>query len=253
MKYFLIALQFLTIFPVEIKQNIEEKDYAKSLNFFPLVGLLMGICLSLVLFILNPLPLPVEAAVLLIILTALSAGLHLDGFADTCDGFCSGVDSKEKILQIMSDSRSGVMGIVGVSCLLILKFSLLMTINRELLWKIIIIMAVFSRWVQTFSCVFLPYVKEKGKAQFFVLYSDKKKVIFNAILVLAGCIVFAGVKILFLLLLSFMAVYMFLLYARSKIGGVTGDIIGAASEITEAGVLFFALILYGADNFFLHN
>ena len=98
MRRFLIALQFLTIFPVKIRSEIEGKDFGASLLYFPIVGLIIGLLLFFSALSLFFLPTLVKAAVILIISILISGGIHLDGFADTCDGFY-GNKSVEKILN----------------------------------------------------------------------------------------------------------------------------------------------------------
>ncbi|CAD7776777.1 Adenosylcobinamide-GDP ribazoletransferase [Candidatus Methanoperedenaceae archaeon GB50] len=89
MKKILIALQFLTIFPVEIK-SIKEEEFGKSLLYFPIVGALIGIVLALALFVLDFLPNLIKCSLILIISIVISGGIHLEGFSDTCDGLYGG-------------------------------------------------------------------------------------------------------------------------------------------------------------------
>ena len=179
----LIALQFLTIFPVKIsaeggsapdgKSDIKEKDFGASLLYFPLVGLLIGLILALSAFLLFPLPGIIKGATILIISIIITGGIHLDGFADTCDGFY-GNKPKEKILEIMKDSHIGAMGVIGIVSLLLLKFSLIASFNERLLWKALILMVVFSRWVQVMACFSASYARQEGKAKYFLEYATKK-------------------------------------------------------------------------------
>ncbi|MHC4593839.1 MAG: adenosylcobinamide-GDP ribazoletransferase, partial [Planctomycetota bacterium] len=140
MKQFLIALQFLTILPINIRSEVNEKDFGNSLLYFPVVGILIGLVLCTAAFLFSVLPNLVVGVIILIISIVITGAIHLDGFADTCDGFY-GSKPKDKILEIMRDSRVGTMGVVGVVCLLLLKFTLIVSIPREMLWKVLIMMA----------------------------------------------------------------------------------------------------------------
>lgn len=158
MKKFLIALQFLTIFPARIKSKIEGKDFGVSLLYFPLIGLLIGLLLALSSFLFSPLPQFLKAT--LILLNYYHRGIHLDGFTDTCDGFY-GKKGKEEILEIMRDSHIGVMGVMGLIFYLTFKDRLYNGLPKAILWKALILMAVFSRWAQVLVCNISSYARKK--------------------------------------------------------------------------------------------
>src|SRR3989338_4603654 len=172
MRRFLVALQFLTIFPVKIKSEIEGKDFGASLLYFPIVGLIVGLLLSLIALSLFFLPALVRAAAILTISILITGGIHLDGFADTCDG-SYGNKQVEKVLEIMRESRIGAMGAIGIVSLLLLKFSVMASLQETYLWKTLIVMAVFSRWSQCFACNAACYARKAGKAKYFIEHSDR--------------------------------------------------------------------------------
>jgi len=242
MKRFFLALQFLTILPIKVKPKLEKEDFGKSLLWFPFVGALIGIILSLSVFFLSFLPKGVIAALILIESIIITGGIHLDGFADTCDGLY-GFSTKEKSLEIMRESRIGTMAAIGVALLLLLKFSLFASIRQELLWKYLITMAVFARWAQAWSCFSFPYAREEGKAKYFVEYAGKRQLIIGAIFTLAFFILLWGVKGLVLFLSSFFVIWVLANYIYRKISGMTGDTIGAVNEVAEVSALLFGLIL----------
>jgi len=242
-KKFLIALQFLTILPIKIKSKIRKEDFGKSLLFFPVVGALIGLVLTLALFLLKFLPTLVIGAFILILSIVITGGIHLDGFADTCDGFY-GNKPKEKILEIMRDSRIGVMGVIGIISILLLKFNLIVSIPQGILWKILIAMAVFGRWSQTAACYISNYVRPEGKAKCFIEYADKNEFFMGTFFTIALFLLLMGLKGVILLIFSLVPVLLFINYTKKKIGGMTGDTIGAASEIAETGVLLFAVCFY---------
>ncbi|GAG43124.1 unnamed protein product, partial [marine sediment metagenome] len=130
-----LAIRFLTIIhvisfptPNNTNQNEEalEENFANSMAFFPLVGMLIGVLLVALRRIFYYLPIsPLVGDVLILIVWIwLSGGLHLDGFADSVDGFLGG-HNKEEILKIMKDSSTGAKGVVALVSLLLLKFVLL--------------------------------------------------------------------------------------------------------------------------------
>jgi len=246
MKHFLIALQFLTIFPIEIsapgkKLQIEKKDFGRSLLYFPVVGALIGLLLIVIAFVFGFLPTLVRGAFILIASIIITGGIHLDGLADTCDGFY-GSKSKEKTLRIMRDSRIGVMGAIGIACLLLLKFTLIVSLAPNVLYRALIIMAVFGRWSMVLACFSSNYAREAGGAKYFVEYDSKKEFLAGTLFVIALFLLLMGLKGIVLLAISVILVFLFINYVKKRIGGVTGDTIGATCELAEIIILFFALV-----------
>ncbi|MCX5706753.1 MAG: adenosylcobinamide-GDP ribazoletransferase [Candidatus Omnitrophica bacterium] len=241
MKRLLIALQFLTILPFNIRKEIGAQDYSRSLVYFPAVGLGIGSALSVVSLSCRFLPVPVVAAIVLIASALITGALHLDGFADTCDGFY-GSKPKEETLRIMRDSRIGVMGVVGVTLLLLFKFSLIISLPRDVLWRSLIMICCFARWAQTVGCL-VPYARNEGKAEAFIKYARKSDVVIGGIFTLIVFGALLGLKGITIFFSSLVLSLIFIRYVRSRIGGMTGDTIGAVSEIAEISTLFSILIL----------
>jgi adenosylcobinamide-GDP ribazoletransferase len=241
MKYLLIALQFLTVLPFKIRTDIKKEDCARSLIYFPMVGIIIGAILSIVSVGYLFLPMPVVGVVILIASAFITGALHLDGFADTCDGFY-GSKPKEEILEIMRDPRIGVMGVVGIILLLLLKFSLIVSIPRGVLWQSLVVMCCFSRWAQTIGCL-MPYARNEGKAWVFIKYARKKDIVIAGLLTILVSGALFGLKGIAIFFTSLIPVLLFIRYAKARIGGMTGDTLGAVNEITEASTLFSILIL----------
>ncbi|MBI5417137.1 adenosylcobinamide-GDP ribazoletransferase [Candidatus Poribacteria bacterium] len=242
MQSFFIALQFLTILPVEIKSEIRPEDFGKALIYFPIIGLLIGIFLALIFSLFNFFPGLVLSAMLLIVPIIITGGIHLDGLADTCDGLY-GFKPKEKILEIMRDSHIGAMGAIGIAASLILKFSLLSAIKHEILWKLLILMPLFARWVQVLACYSSNYARNDGKAKYFMEYADKNKFIITTIFTFLIFLLLLKIKGIILFSISIIQILIFMNYIKMRIDGMTGDTIGAISEIAEIAILFLGLII----------
>jgi len=241
-KRFLIALQFLTIIPVNIKGKINEEDFGRSLLCFPVVGFLLGLFLALIASIARGLPPLVRGILILIVWIIITGGIHLDGFADTCDGFY-GRRSREDILKIMRDSRIGAMGAIGLTALLLLKFAILSSVAREDLWKILIMTAVFARWSQVLSCAISKYARDEGKAKYFIEYAEYGACAAGALFTLILFWLLMSIKGVILFVLLSAAMFLFIKCIQRRIGGMTGDTIGATSEVAEALALLLGLIL----------
>lgn len=243
MRGFLIALQFLTILPITVRPEPEKEDFGRSLVWFPVVGALIGLALSICLILLSFfLPQIVVAAFILAGSIIITGGVHLDGFADTCDGIF-GAATKEKILEIMRDSRIGTLASVGITTLLILKVSILASLEPKVLCKILIFMPIFARWSQVAVCCLSRYAREEGKAKYFIEYAKKKELIIGALFTLAVSILLLRLKGVILFLTSIIPVLLSIKYIKTKIDGMTGDTVGAINEVAEAAVLLFGLII----------
>jgi adenosylcobinamide-GDP ribazoletransferase len=239
LRSFICAVQFLTVIPIRGDSALEEKDLARSMIFYPLVGLMLGSLMLLVYRLgLNFLPPAVSLVLAYVCGIAATGGLHLDGFADLCDSFYAGKD-RTQILAIMKDSHVGAMAVLGLVCLLMVKLALLFS----LLWKqklplAFLLVPAVSRWVMVIAASFTPYARtEGGTAQPFVqnagwiealLASVLGAVIFFAVYKLPGILISAAVLA---------AVFIVLQWIKSKINGITGDVLGGLNEISEVLVL----------------
>ncbi|MEE8359392.1 MAG: adenosylcobinamide-GDP ribazoletransferase, partial [Candidatus Omnitrophota bacterium] len=192
MKRFLLALKFLTIIPVPGKLGTYSPDnVGGSLRYFPLVGALIGVILCLVAFAAGAMPGLAVAALLLAASFILTGGIHIDGFADTCDGLCSG-KAKDGILKIMRDSHIGAMGTACVVIILFLKLSLIAAMPSDLLWRSLILMSIFSRWSQALSCAVSTYARKKGKAELFIANANHKDILVGGLFTLFIFFVLGG-------------------------------------------------------------
>lgn len=241
MKGFIAAVQFLTIVPLLKGFRATDETLGNSVAYFPLVGLLIGILLFLCNELLGLfLPIHVGCILIIALLIILTGAIHLDGFVDTLDGLAGG-RKRERVLEIMRDSRIGAIGVIGVIVLLLIKYLSLVNLPGEFLWKALILMPVVGRWSMAQLCYSSRYARENGIGRPFVNPGSKKGGIFAAILTLLVLTVLLGLKGIGIGILLTLFTHGFKAFFHHKIGGVTGDIIGAANELNE--VLFLILVL----------
>ena len=246
MKPLLAAIQFLTVIPFPKSFTGGEKELEKCMPFFPVVGLLIGIVIAafdhVMGFIFPPLP---ASVMTVIAMTAISGGLHMDGLADTADGFFS-ARPRERVLEIMRDSRTGVMGVLAVLFVILLKVSLLISLFPPLRPGIIVLMPLAGRCSFVVMMTALPYVRrEGGLATAFGVGKSWLNVLWtSAFLLAAGWLAghWMGLAASFSALLM---AALFSVYCFRKIGGYTGDTLGAGCEITEIISPIAALALMG--------
>ena len=234
---FIQAVRFLTLLPLPGKSKTE--NLARSMFFFPLVGFLIGMVSILVIrFLSLDLFIRLEALALVTFPILLSGGFHLDGFADFSDGFFGGKD-RDDVIRIMKDSRIGVWGVLGVVLVLFWKWELLASLSNRT--SAVLLSLTASRWAQVALSYFLPPATPGSGLGAQVAKNVKVRELAGATAFLTVLIFFLkgpGI-ICFLALLPFLAALGFLFYKR--LGGLTGDLLGAASELTE---LFILVVFY---------
>jgi len=239
---FLLALQFLTIVPLKIKEA-SEKSVAGAMIYFPLVGLLLGLVLSginTLLLFLNLSPLSVNI-ILVVALTVVTGGIHLDGLSDTSDAFLSG-KSRDEMLAIMRDPHIGVMGAISIISIILLKVGLLGAVAAPLKTTALLLICVLSRWSSVLAMFLFPYARKDGKAKVFIQGMNLKIFVFSLIMVLVFAFAIWRLKGLLTLLIVAGCAYLGGKFAVRKIGGITGDTLGAAIELTEIVTLFTVCI-----------
>jgi adenosylcobinamide-GDP ribazoletransferase len=236
MKKLLHALRFLTIVPLPAGEG-EEPPLASAAAFFPVAGACIGLLTYLVFWLASSF-LPPRAAVLILVFgpVILAGGLHTDGLADFCDGFFSARRDKEEVLRIMKDSRIGVMGALGIVFITLAKWELLMPVCRY--FFLFIFLTAASRTVQVVLASFLPYAGgPQGLGHGFVGRIARKDL--GIALAVTGALALPlGIHFALIQAVS-IAFYCLLMAWASKrrIGGVTGDVLGAASELAEFWIL----------------
>jgi len=243
MRSLLIALQFLTRIPMG-KYPRDEKRLGKSMAYFPIVGLILGGILVLVNWGFSIIMAPLVADALTIVtLIILTGALHIDGLIDTIDGLAGG-KTKEEILRIMRDSRVGAFGIIGIVSLIMLKLVLLHEIPLEIKREVLLLFPVMGRWAMVVASSLSVYARREGTGKVFVNYCGRKELVIASLITLI--ITGSFLKILGLELFFFVLALTLLLtrFISKRIGGMTGDTLGAVNEIMEVGTLFILFLLF---------
>lgn len=244
MNSLLSAIRFLTIIPIRTKEEAEEK-LSCALVYFPAVGFLLGgILAGLNLFLtflsFNPI---LTNTILVVALIILTGALHLDGLADTLDAFASGKD-REGMLEIMRDPHIGTMGALGLISVILLKIAIVSSLDNNIKNTALIFMCVLSRWSLIAAIYLFSYARNEGKAKaFFGNLTLKELILSTAFTLLFVCMIWRWKGLLvFLVALIFM--YLFNRYAAKRIGGITGDILGATLELNEVFILGASMLMF---------
>ncbi len=281
---FLAALTFLTVIPIRTRTMFPPRAVERAMLWFPAVGALIGAATAAALYgFTHLLPgfLPEAGAV--VFLVALTGALHLDGVADSFDGLFGGHD-REARLRIMKDTRIGAYGLAAVVCVLLLKVAAVAAladyewshrlvppsphwpggasggswprtgllewfgVQRWAQVVAVVLMPVWGRWMMTLAAGVGPYARPEGTGAAFVrsMTLSRAGVLSGIPLVLTAVLLgwpglVAGVAATVLMLGV-------LLWWRAKLGGVTGDTLGALGELTELAFLVAVLIFLPLGN-----
>jgi len=239
MNSFLIAFQLLTIIPITHSFTANNKQLGYSSLYYPVIGLFIGGILFISASLLGNISIQIQSVLILMLWVLLTGGLHLDGLADCADAWVGGLSNKQRSLEIMKDPASGPIAVVILGLLLLLKWSIINTILQQQVLFILFLAPMLGRLAILLLMQSTPYIRSGGMAEILVANLPK-----SAANILSIISLLVGVYYLGLLAISFMLVMLFIIrhQAIKRLGGVTGDVYGAAVELVEASVLLGAII-----------
>lgn len=240
-----VAFSLLSRLPVPLSPETAAARSASAVWAYPLVGAVLaviagGIGLGLKLIGVSDGPV---CAVVLILLALLTGGLHEDGLADTADGLFGG-RNREHALDIMRDSRVGAYGVTALILILLLRWSAMSDLmSFEMLLPALITAHMISRAVMACAMAALPPARSDGLSALTGAPPISASGLSLALSVLAGFFCVGPAVIPFLLGSALIATIL-LWHAKRKLGGQTGDILGATQQVSEVAilVLFTALL-----------
>lgn len=265
MQELLWAIRFLTIIPLGRESLLPPERMGRVMAFYPLVGLIIGLCLILVYCPLaTRLPSAVADALIILFYVLLTGALHIDGLADSMDGLLGGWDRQGR-LEIMKDSCIGSFGAIGIVGDLGLRFVFLQNLpdflpdvmlseakhltflpSGEALTKGIVLLAmvVIGRWAQTLAASVSPYAREgTGTASELVAHTGLRHCLAASVLPLFLIGTLYGTRGMMMFAVVCTIILLLTLYTRSRIGGVTGDTLGMTNEVSELAFLFLFFII----------
>ncbi|MBO4400749.1 MAG: adenosylcobinamide-GDP ribazoletransferase [Selenomonadaceae bacterium] len=255
MNEFLIGLQFLTRISV-VRQTVwTEESFGGSVKFFPLVGAVIGICYALAiggLIFLTGGGVPIfTGAVGFFLSVWLTGAIHCDGLMDSADGVFSGRE-REKMLEIMKDSRAGAFGVVALVTVAALEISTLAELVKiSLAWSCAAVFAapVIGRLAMVLVIAMFPYARPAGLGKSFAQFTTRKTLALAAgeTVLLLTPLIFFSEEIFLAAIVALAIALVFALefgkFATAKLGGVTGDIYGAAEFLSEVLALTTFLLI----------
>lgn len=244
---FITGFQFLT--RIEICKHHESslESFGRSVKFFPLIGAMLGLLLAAFLWGARQYfgglgPQNTLVAALIIGEVVLTGALHWDGFMDTFDGVFSGRD-RERMLEIMKDSRVGAFGAMALALALLARFTILTDLEPQLLPGVVILMPVAGRLAVVMTITFFPYARPSGLGHVFPSHRETGN-LYVALLFAAAMFACLGLKAAIAGSGAVGCGLLFAAYVSGKLGGVTGDVYGAVNIVTELAAAALFLFLF---------
>jgi len=236
---------FYTRIPIRKNIKYSSEMMNKATRYFPFIGYMVGGLGSLVFIGVNEV-LSMDVAIIgsIAAMVILTGAFHEDAFADFCDGFGGGY-TREKTISIMKDSRIGTYGAIGLCLLFLFKYILLREIDVVMFPVTLISAHVISRIVVVVLIYTSQYVgsteASKSKA-----VGNKKPIgtLIVSILWIVPFFYFLGLKpFMFILPVQFILFVYYRYYIHKKIGGYTGDVLGALQQLSEI-LLYVSFLTY---------
>jgi adenosylcobinamide-GDP ribazoletransferase len=242
---FFVAMQFMTRLPVPRSVEYSPNELAKSVGFFPAVGLLVGAGGAALYLLLSPhMARDVVVVLILVYLVAVTGGLHEDALADTADGLGGGWE-KERVLAIMHDSRLGTYGTIAITLGLLARFVFLKELAPDKFVGFLIAGQVLGRWTALPLAYFLPSAREDetGQGKLIAHKITPTSLVAGTCLALAIAAVALKMAALWAAIVAAVIAAGSAFYYQRRIGGVTGDCMGATTQLTEVAIYFLGTVL----------
>ncbi len=238
---FFAALRFFTRLPVPRWVGHSADGLQRAARYFPAVGLVVGASAAL-LFALSSFFWPKTLAVLasMALTLYLTGAFHEDGWSDMVDGFGGGW-GKTQILTIMKDSRIGSFGAVALVMILLTKFCALVEIEQLLVPTVLVAGHAFSRLCSTLLLRTLDYVRDEGKAKPLATHIGNGELVLAALCGLLPLLLLPPAQSLPAIVLALAATLWLARMFKRRLGGYTGDCLGATQQLAE--VAFYAGLL----------
>lgn len=244
LKRFVLMLQFMTTIPLRFDMKASAEDYGKGLVFAPPVGLVIGGVLAGSWYVLSLVfTLPVTAVLIMVVYIVLTGGLHLDGLGDTFDGLFSG-RSRERMLEIMRDSRVGTNAVLAVVSVVLLDTVAVYSLQGKMILPVLLLFPAAGRIGSLVSAGISKYARSgEGLGKSFIDHCGMPHVAVGLALHLLVFYLAAGLYGLIAGFVTALTAFAVTRFFTGRIGGATGDILGAVCEINQTIFLLAVLLL----------
>jgi len=271
---FLAAFRFLTVIRLPTRREATGEEVGRSLVYFPVVGLLIGLLLAGINWVLRLFaPVGIVDALLIVAMVLVSGALHIDGFIDTCDGLAGNKPPQER-WRVMKDSRAGAFGIAGAVLLLLVKYAALSAVPQHLLAATLVLTPVVGRWAMVFAIRAYPYALPSGLGTVFKQAANWLTVLLTTVSTVAVAFLlmwwvnatyyspasltppptyspspwqspatYYFITAALIVIVAWVVTIIWASYLHRKFAGLTGDSYGAVNEVAEVVVLATVAVL----------
>lgn len=245
LRIFFATLAFMSRLPVPYRwsQGLELDQYSRGIVVFPWVGMVLGTIAAAVFVLLAPwCGTPLAALFYVLALAALTGGFHLDGLADTCDGLFS-ARTRDKMLEIMRDSRLGTHGGLGLIVVLLAKVLVVneLALRGYSMLPVLILASVVGRGAVALLMYRQRYARDNGLGNIFIGKITLTQTIFTLLTSAVLCAVLLPDGGLLAWLITTVVIALTGMAIKRTLRGQTGDTLGAAIELGE--VIFLIALL----------
>ncbi|WP_422487025.1 adenosylcobinamide-GDP ribazoletransferase [Gudongella sp. DL1XJH-153] len=239
----ILALQFFTRIPVGKEVSFNEKNIGRSLFFLPFIGIIIGCIAALPIIMLHSTSKMIASLLSILVIATFTGGLHLDGLADTFDGFLSG-RKRDRVMEIMKDSTLGSFGALALIFLILSKFVAVYELPASA-WIAIPLSLANARLVAGYVILAKKNAREDGLGVLFKSSVAGKNIIMAGIIYI-GIIMFINPWYILPLAGSLVVGEAMTLWSYKKIDGLTGDVYGAIIELCEVAsmIIFWGVTVW---------
>lgn len=242
----IFAHTFYTRLPMPSIRQYTKEEMADSAKYLPVVGITIGFIAAATYWLaIQLLPVSISAIISIIATIIATGAFHEDGFADVCDAFGGGWD-KQRILDIMKDSRMGAYGAIGICMLLLTKYSAVREIDRSTIPYALIAAHVISRWAAVWFMYSHSYARTDATSKTSEVAQPMSAVSFITATAITAAVM-ASMPVCIIIAAAIVPVtkIVFARYINKWIGGYTGDTLGATQQLTET-VFYISILIVTA-------
>ena len=244
MKRLGLAIQTMTRLPLKKQFEVTCQDYADSVAWFPLTAFLVGFVMLAVYQIFFLTGIPLLASLMCVIAACLfTGGLHIDGLADICDAFFTG-KPKERTLEILKDSRMGTYGVLGIVFVVAAKTILIAALPAQNILWILLAIPVCGKIPMALCARLSRYPRQDGMAKCIVENLKTNVTVITIAVCSAIVILLSGFYAGTVAIACGIAIGAAMHFvSEKKIGGATGDVLGACNELGEIACLLIMAVM----------
>jgi adenosylcobinamide-GDP ribazoletransferase len=236
MRHFITALQFLTRLPAPRLADFAAGDLACAAVWFPIIGAIIGAVLALAVWAGGHVSAPVGALIGLVVWVWITGALHLDGLGDVADALTASHRSPERFLEVLRDPHVGAFGVIAIALQLIAKLVLLAEVSGQAALLALVLVPAWARWGPLVWSLTLPPLAS-GSGERFGWQISRTVVAFEGAILALVSVFIAPILLAALVIVPAIAAYW-----KYRLGGITGDCLGASIEVTETLLLLLIAV-----------